>query len=209
MKGQVNDGPLSHNHGYPVRVVLPGIAGARWVKWLNRITVQVKESPNFYQQRDYKILPPDATDRASAEKYWQVTPPMYDTPINSVIAVPADDETVLLPSSGMVEVKGYAVPQDADGPVTRVEVSGDGGKSWVDAELNGSSRDKKWCWVLWTARLLMSPGNTQQILSRATDAGGNTQQEHSPWNLRGVGYSGYGRARNLTVKEIIHEVEAQ
>lgn len=188
-------------------MVLPGIAGARWVKWLDRITVQDRESPNFYQQRDYKILPPDAVDRASAEKYWQSTPAMYDTPINSIVAVPADDETISLPSSGIVEVKGYAVPQGADGPVTRVEVSADGGKSWVDAELCGSNRDMKWCWVLWTARLKLSPGSGQEIMSRATDAGGNTQEEQSQWNLRGVGYSGYGRARNLRVEEIIHEVE--
>lgn len=205
----MNDSPLSYNHGYPVRVVLPGIAGARWVKWLDRITVQARESPNFYQQRDYKVLPPDATDRSSAEKYWKSTPPMYDSPINSIIAVPADGETITLPSSGVVEVKGYAVPQNADGPVTRVEVSGNGGESWVDAELTGSSREKKWCWVLWTARLKTSPGTGREIICRATDAGGNTQEEHSQWNLRGVGYSGYGRAQNLTVEGAIHEVEPQ
>lgn len=205
----MNDSPLSYNHGYPVRVVLPGIAGARWIKWLDRITVQVRESPNFYQQRDYKILPPEATDPSTAEKYWQSTPPMYDSPINSIIAVPSDDETITLASSGMVEVKGYAVPQDADGPVTRVEVSGDGGESWVEADLSGSSREMKWCWVLWKATLTMSPGTGKEIISRATDAGGNMQEEHSQWNLRGVGYSGYGRAKNLTVEEVIHEVEAQ
>ncbi|KAJ5831770.1 sulfite oxidase [Penicillium riverlandense] len=195
---EVNDSPLTANHGYPVRLVVPGIVGARWVKWLDRITVQERESPNFYQQRDYKVLPPEAVDRASAEQYWTVTPPMYDTPINSIVAVPGDDEMVSLPDSGLVEVKGYAIPEGDQGPITRVEVSGDGGQSWVEAELSGSSREQKWCWVLWTARVGMSLGPGREIWSRASDAGGNTQQEHSQWNLRGVGYNGFGR-KNITV----------
>lgn len=180
-------------------MVLPGIVGVRWVKWLERITIQDHESPNVYQQRDYKVLPPDATDSKSAENYWGCTPPMYDLPINSVVAVPSDWETVSVPPSGTVEVKGYAIPGGADGPVIGVEVSGDSGKSWVQAELNESSRSSKWCWVLWRASVKMTLGTKVDILSRATDAGGNSQKEHSQWNLRGVGYSGYGRAKDLTI----------
>ena len=189
---------MTANHGYPIRVVLPGIAGVRWVKWLDRITVQDRESPNFYQQRDYKILPPDVVDHSMAEKHWERTPPMYEMPINSVIGVPADDETISLPPSGVVDVRGYAVPQGADGPIIRVEVSGDGGDSWVNAELSKQRDEQKWCWVLWTAKIKMRPGTGKEIISCATDAAGNTQQDHSQWNLRGIGYSGYGRARNLT-----------
>jgi sulfite oxidase len=47
---QMNGKPLSPNHGAPVRVVTPGIAGARSVKWLDRVTVQTCESDNFYQK---------------------------------------------------------------------------------------------------------------------------------------------------------------
>lgn len=195
----MNDKPLTTHHGYPVRVVLPGIVGVRWVKWLERITIQDHESPNVYQQRDYKVLPPEATDSESAEKYWGSTPPMYDVPINSVVAVPGDGETVKVPASGMVEIKGYALPEGADGPVTQVQVSGDGGRSWVQAQLEGSSARSKWCWVLWRASVKMAPGTKAEIVSRATDAGGNSQKEYSQWNLRGVGYSGYGRAKDLTI----------
>ncbi|KAF3398519.1 Sulfite oxidase [Penicillium rolfsii] len=199
---EVNDTLLTSNHGYPVRVVLPGIVGVRWVKWLDQITIQDHESQNFYQQRDYKVLPPDAVDSASAEKYWHETPPMYDIPINSAIAIPADGETVALSSTGMVEVKGYAIPQGASGPVIQVRVSGDGGASWVDADLHGSDRSMKWCWVLWTAKLKLAPGAHREILSCATNVGAHSQEgEHSQWNLRGVGYSGYGRVRDLLVVE--------
>lgn len=196
---QMNGSPLTPNHGYPVRAVLPGIAGARWVKWLDRITVQDFESPNFYQQHDYKVLPPEAVDSASAEKYWAQTPAMYNMPMNSVVAVPKDDDTLHLDSSGVIQVKGYAVPHGADGPITKVQVSTDGGESWIDAELDRFGRENKWCWVLWEAAVCMQPGTEREILSRAFDAGGNDQTEHSQWNLRGVGYNGYGRARNLTI----------
>lgn len=198
----MNDTPLTSNHGYPVRAVLPGIVGVRWVKWLDRIIIQDHESPNIYQQRDYKVLPPGAVDNESAEKYWHETPPMYDIPINSAIAVPVDGETVTISSAGTVEVKGYAIPQGASGPVTCVRVSGDGGDSWVDAQLDGSDQSMKWSWVLWTASVKMTTGVQREILSCATDAGSNSQEsEHSQWNLRGVGYSGYGRVRDLTVVE--------
>lgn len=199
---QMNDTPLPPAHGHPVRVVIPGVAGMRWVKWLDRITVQETESPNFYQRRDYKILPSDAVDSESAERYWDTVPAMCETPINSVVAVPEDNETVTLPPSGKIEVKGYAIPQGDQGPVVRVEVSGDGGRTWVDAQLlveGSGSADSKWCWVLWRAEVAVSRGEGREILSRATDTGGNTQPVHSPWNLRGVGYNGYGASRRLVV----------
>ena len=197
----MNGSPLTSNKGYPVRAVLPGIAGARWVKWVDRITVQDHESPNFYQQKDYKVLPPEAVDQESAEKYWSTTSPIYDMPINSVVGVPSDNETVYLSSSGIVQVKGYAVPHGADGPITQVQVSTDHGKSWVDAKIRNDGQPTKWCWVLLEVSVCMQPGTGREILSRAFDQGGNSQLEHSQWNLRGVGYNGYGRARNLTLSD--------
>ncbi|PGG98065.1 hypothetical protein AJ79_08997 [Helicocarpus griseus UAMH5409] len=196
----MNGKPLQPNYGYPVRLVVPGVAGARWVKWLDTISVQPHESPNFYQQHDYKILPPQATTWDIAEDYWHTVPAMQCMPINSVVAVPNDDETVRLPDSGMIVVKGFAVPQGAEGPVTRVEVSADGGKTWVDAVIeNWGKKSSKWSWVLWRAEVKVERGAGKTVYSRATDAGGNTQQEMSPWNLRGVGYNGYGASWNVEV----------
>ncbi|KAK5250291.1 hypothetical protein LTR96_011685 [Exophiala xenobiotica] len=168
---KMNGEPLPGNHGFPVRAIIPGIIGARSVKWIDRITVAETETSNFYQQRDYKVLPPDATDTESAAKFWETVPPMMENVINSVVIVPNDDDTIERSDEGTITIKGYAVPQGEHGPVVKVE---------------------KWSWVLWEAVVRVDPGDGVRIFSRATDEGGNSQTEHrSRWNLRGVGYNGY------------------
>jgi sulfite oxidase len=207
---EMNAEPLTAEHGAPVRIIVPGVAGARSVKWLNRITIQQEDSMNFYQQHDYKVLPPEAVDKESAENYWHQLPPMMDMPINSIIGIPDDGEVIKANEEGLVDARGYALPHGNDGPVRKVEVSGDNGKTWTEAQLNfggygcldseESRRKIKWAWCLWNAKVKVEKGKGQGILCRATDVGGNTQEEQqSTWNLRGVGYNGWGRVSNLTV----------
>lgn len=199
---QMNGKPLPARHGYPVRVIVPGVLGARSVKWLDRITVSTEESTNKYQRRDYKVLPPNAVDAKTAEAYWDSTPAMLEMPVNACVAIPTYKSTVTLPSSGKLEVKGYAVPQGHQGPVMRVEVSGDEGQTWVDAELDYGPKDlaSKWTWVLWKAEIKMEKGSGKKIFAKATDKAGNTQElEKSQWNLRGVAYNGYEAVFDLTI----------
>ncbi|KAH7021412.1 putative sulfite oxidase [Microdochium trichocladiopsis] len=192
-----NGRPLDIRHGFPVRVIVPGVAGARAVKWLDRITVQLQESNNFYMQRDYKALPPDAKDGQSAEPFWATTPPVQEMPVNSVISHPRTGDTVKLDASGRVECRGYALPGGDGGPVVKVEVSTDRGKTWTLAEIENHGDDNKWTWVFWKASVVFDRKMGGTIHSRATDALGNTQPEDPPWNLRGVCYNGYGEAKDL------------
>jgi sulfite oxidase len=54
----VDEQPISHPRlCYPLRIVVPGYSGVRWVNWVDRITVTSQESQNFYQQKYHKILP--------------------------------------------------------------------------------------------------------------------------------------------------------
>ena len=107
----MNGKPLPVNHGFPVRMIVPGVSGCRSVKWVDEITVQLEESRNLYQRYDYKRLPPEATDKETAKQYWDRTPSLQDMPINSVIAEPNNNDTIRLPPSGNIEIKGYALPQ--------------------------------------------------------------------------------------------------
>ena len=194
MNGQV----LTKKHGYPARIIAPGITGARSVKWVDEITVQREESRNHYMQYDYKVLPPKATDSEKASEHWGTTPPVQEMPVNSTIAIPAEGTSVERDADGCITVAGYATPSGDDGPVTKVEVSGDGGKTWTEAELIKHKEEGKWSWKLWQCKLKVGAGK-RTIYSRATDAAGNTQPERSQWNLRGVCYNGYGEAADVTV----------
>jgi sulfite oxidase len=197
----MNGEPLQPRHGFPVRSVVPGVLGARSVKWLDRITISDQESPCFYQQRDYKVLPPEAVDADAAEKFWSNTPAMLEMPVNACVAIPASSSTIVLPASGLVNVSGYAVPEGHQGPVTRVQVSGDEGETWIDAQLDdGGKYASRWAWVLWNAQVKMEKGSGRRIFAKATDAGGNTQDcARSTWNLRGVAYNGYEAVVDLTI----------
>lgn len=107
---EMNGKPLPLDHGFPVRVIVPGVAGARNVKWLGRIAVSKKESDKLWQARDYKAFSPSATpetvdyDRAA---------PIHEMPVNSAITTPASgskvslqDEEVLLKGLGKERVGG-------------------------------------------------------------------------------------------------------
>ena len=55
---EMNGARLPRDHGFPVRVVVPGVVGARNVKWLNRIVISAEESQSHWQQSDYKGFSP-------------------------------------------------------------------------------------------------------------------------------------------------------
>jgi sulfite oxidase len=208
----MNGKPLTANHGAPVRALFPGILGARSVKWLNSISVQPEESDNFYQVRDYKILPPEATSPAAAKQFWDKVPSMNDMPINSIIGVPITGSTVAPNADGTIEVRGYALPAGMTGPVTRVQVSADDGRSWIDAELDYGGFEKpgldteegrlkvRWAWCLWRVRVPVTKGSVMKFLSKATDLGGTIQPRESCWNLRGVGYNAWGEVNDIAVE---------
>lgn len=213
----MNGSTLAPSHGFPIRVIAPGIAGARCVKWLDRITVQDTESKNHYQQFDYKVLPPEAEDKEKAKDYWGKTPAIQDMPVNSIIGVPQSGNTIQTDKQGFLEVRGYALPSGEYGPVTKVEVSADDGHTWTEATIDppdlsmlpdewvkecmkDEARSFKWAWVLWRTKVKIEKGQGRRIWSKATDKAGNVQEPRSQWNLRGVAYSGYGEARDLNVE---------
>ncbi|KAA1467670.1 sulfite oxidase [Dentipellis sp. KUC8613] len=202
---EMNGHPLSPAHGFPFRIVVPGYSGERWVKWVDHITVSRHESANYYQQKDYKVLPSSVTTHAQAdsESWWTKVPPLEANTLNSVIAtariIPpgSPPESPTPPASVTIAAKGYALG-GAAARIARVALSADRGASWVRAHI--TYQEGRWSWALWEAIVVARvpqpppPGTRVVLWCRATDEDGVSQVygEESEWNLRGVAYSAVG-----------------
>ncbi len=173
----LNGEPLPPAHGFPIRAVVPGCIGARSVKWLSSITVTDHPSPNYFQAHAYKTFPPEITPETVR---WEDGLMLHDLPLNAVIWSPLPDEVL---GTGPVDVEGWSMASGGN-VVERVEVSADGGLSWVDAVF--TEEGNRWTWRFWSARLSLKPGR-QTIVARATDSAGQRQPERVDglWNFKG------------------------
>ena len=173
LSDEMNGQALPADHGFPLRVVVPGYIGARSVKWLGRIVVSNRPSPNHYVDHAYKLV---ADDSPLA---WAESGPLYQYRLNSAISHPHPNVKA---KSGTINVSGYALPPGDGSTVARVEVSTDGGRHWTTAKL--TSESKPYCWTLWSAAVIVT-STTKHVICRATDSKGRTQPAKAPWNLKG------------------------
>jgi sulfite oxidase len=178
----MNGAALAPEHGFPVRTVVPGYIGARSVKWLTKIVVSDRPSPNHYVAEAYKIVQSDSKEEAARAE------PIYAYPINAAICTPAAG-TIL--KAGRITVQGYALASGEPGClVHKVEVSADGGRSWQTARLEGEGRP--FVWQLWSL-VLDLPVGKHTLAVRATDSKGHSMPERAEWNFKGYLYNGWHR----------------
>ncbi|MFN9373191.1 MAG: sulfite oxidase [Planctomycetaceae bacterium] len=178
----MNDLPLTPSHGAPLRMVVPGFIGARSVKWLTRLAVSDRPSPNHYQADAYKLLTADTPDALTAAH------PIHEYVLNSVIAPP---EGGLRPQDGYVTLRGFALAGGTAGTsLRRVEVSADDGQTWTAARVVSPTRE--YCWVLWQATLPVTP-QTRSVCVRAADSTGQIQPREMVRNLKGYQYNAWHR----------------
>ncbi len=184
---RMNGEPLTAEHGFPLRVVVPGFAGVRSAKWVRAISVQDMPSSNHMQRQDYKLLPPDVTEDTVD---WEQGITIYDMPLNAAICEPAAGAAL---KAGCATVRGYAVATARE--IMRVDVSGDGGRTWKQAEL-AHHPDAPWSWTFWTATLDLAKGE-HQLAVRAWDAAGQTQPAlpDDVWNFKGYLCAAWHRVR--------------
>nr|WP_294524704.1 molybdopterin-dependent oxidoreductase [uncultured Rhodopila sp.] len=183
----MNGEPLAPEHGFPLRVIVPGYAGVRSPKWLDAITVQDMPSDNHMQQRDYKLLPPGVT---ADTVDWAAGIPINDMPLNAATCEPAAGATV---PAGRVIVKGYAIATGRT--VARVDVSADSGRTWRQAELE-SDPAAPWSWTFWRTTLDLAAGE-HELTVRAWDSAGQTQpaRPDDVWNFKGYLCAAWHRVR--------------
>ena len=170
---EMNGAPVPPQHGFPLRLVVPGWYGMTNVKWLTRIALLEQPFEGFQNAVAYRMY--DA-DGEPGESVTRMAPRSLTVPPG----VPdfLTRERHLQP--GPVALTGRAWSGLA--PIERVEVSTDGGSSFARAELDDPLGEAAWRgWRFdWDA-----PAGEHVLCSRATDAAGNTQPLEAPWNLKG------------------------
>jgi DMSO/TMAO reductase YedYZ molybdopterin-dependent catalytic subunit len=172
----MNGAAIPPQHGFPLRLVVPGWYGMTNVKWLTAITVgeepfagyQVATAYRFRQSEDEEgrpvtrmrprslMVPPGIPDFFTRER--------------------------VVDGSGAVMLEGRAWSGRA--PIARVEVSDDGGETWADAELVRDLPDA-FAWSGWSARWEPASTGAYTLCCRATDATGEAQPLQPAWNLGG------------------------
>lgn len=99
---EMNDKPLPIDHGFPVRIVLPGVVGARSVKWLSKISISSQESSSPWQQRDYKVFSPSVSLETVD---FSAAPAISDTPVTSYLCSHENGQTV---KKGPITLQGLS-----------------------------------------------------------------------------------------------------
>jgi DMSO/TMAO reductase YedYZ molybdopterin-dependent catalytic subunit len=170
---EMNGAPLPPQHGFPLRLVVPGWYGMTSVKWLTGITA-VAEPFEGYQQTAYRF-------RQRPEDEGEPVTRMRPRSLMIPPGIPDFMTRRRFVDAGRVGLRGRA--WSGAGPIERVEVSTDGGASWADTALGEPA--SPYAWTPWTfAWEAVEPG--KYLLSpRATDVEGNTQPLEQPWNLHG------------------------
>ncbi len=154
----MNGEMLRPENGYPLRLVVPGVQGVSWVKWLRRIEVGDEPWASKDEALHYVDLMPDGLHR----QYTSIQE------CKSVITTPSGGQVLL--DKGFYNITGLA--WSGRGKIRRVDVSVDGGRNWRSARLEGPVLNKcltrfnlDWVW----------DGKPAILQSRAIDETGYVQ----------------------------------
>jgi DMSO/TMAO reductase YedYZ molybdopterin-dependent catalytic subunit len=170
---EMNGQPIPDEHGFPLRLIAPGWAGDSWVKWLRHVEVLDREFDGFWMKTAYRhpikhVEPGAAVDAADLV-------PVTDLNVKSVIATPGS-----WVKPGRVRISGAAWSNSS--PVSKVDVSVDGGKTWKPARLGKDQ--SRYAWRLWELDW-QAPAGKYTLMARATNAAGQSQPLSQEWNPSG------------------------
>lgn len=163
---EMNNVPLPEQHGYPVRLIIPGLFGEKNVKWLTRIELVNYDAKGFYEQQGWG--------------------PSFVVPIRTHFEGP-DLSQPVRPGS-LVALKGTAFAGDRG--VAKVEISTDGGQRWNEASIEYPGT--RFSWAIWSYDWRPSAPGKYELVVRASDGTGALQSSEE----RGIvpeGATGYHR----------------
>jgi DMSO/TMAO reductase YedYZ molybdopterin-dependent catalytic subunit len=171
----LNGHPLPPQHGFPLRLLVPGWYGMTNVKWLTRITVVDEPFAGYQQARAYRFRRDDDDPGEPVTR-------MFPRALMVPPGLPDFFTRRRLLPLGTCVLEGRA--WSGWGPVTSVEVSADGGRYWVAAQLSGTDVGPH-AWQRWTLAWDPPGPGEVELWCRAADAAGNVQPTDPPWNLGG------------------------
>jgi len=216
MNGEV----LDREHGYPLRVIVPGFLGARSVKWLNSIVAAPEEAYSTWQRGvAYKSFNSTETVEGFENVQAHDAYSVMELPVQSAIYSPSPSTIKLSHEQGSIPVSGFAWSGGGRN-ITRVDVSADGGQTWTRAELGQGALQpygRAWAWTKWSvdvplpqetikklherSRWPFAPrqahGLEVQLVCKAVDTSMNQQPESLPsiWSLRGIMNNSWHRVK--------------
>ena len=156
---KANGEALRKEHGYPVRLVVPGWEGNLWIKWLRRIEVTGQPVQSREETSKYTDTLADGTSRK-----WT-----WVMDAKSVVTSPSP-QAPITHGAGPLVITGLA--WSGRGAITGVDVSVDGGKTWQEARLGAPGTDKA------LTRFYLDTewrGEEMFLQSRARDSSGYVQ----------------------------------
>jgi DMSO/TMAO reductase YedYZ molybdopterin-dependent catalytic subunit len=179
---EMNDAPLTREHGAPLRLIVPDWYGMASVKWLARLEAREAPFDGYYQAERY--IYQDAADGSP-------TRPVTRMRVKSIITSPVDGAQV---ARGPVTLRGRAWSGEA--PIATVEVAARGGDAWEPARLLGGPSVH--AWTAWEYTWQPPAPGRHALRVRATDAARNQQPDVGLWNRHGYG----GNAIRLHVLDV-------
>jgi len=170
---EMNGRALEPQHGFPVRLLVPGWYGMTHVKWLARIDAVAEPFTGCQQASAYRFK---ATVDDPGEPVTRMRPRALLIPPG----FPDFLSRTRIVERGSVLLAGRAWSGVA--PIARVEVAID--DAWHDAQLGDALG--RFAWRAWSFTWDAAPGS-HTLRCRATDETGNRQPLEQPWNLAGYG----------------------
>lgn len=168
----MNDVPLPFEHGFPLRLIVPGWHGMAHVKWVNRITVSSTQFKGPFQSVDYVYI--------TNEDDYSNAVPVTENKVNSIITSPSNGE-IIKPGRNIIKGISWA---GGNRTISKVQVSTDNGTNWSDAQLI-TPEHGPFTWTFWEFAWNVTQAGHYSILSRSVDSSGNRQPKHAAWNAKG------------------------
>src|SRR5438046_2299412 len=180
----INGLPLPPQHGFPLRLIVPGWYGMTHVKWLRSVTVTDRAFDGYQQAAAYHYRTVEGDLGVPVTRMLPralMVPPGVPDFMSRTRFVP--------PSIHPVEGRAWS----GRAPIASVDFSSDGGRSWSAADIEEAL--SPYAWRRWTTLWDATKPGEYELCVRATDAAGNIQPLEQSWNLEGVQNNAVQRVR--------------